>query len=63
MKPCKYTNKTLKLLMPFISKKFYTKNTEMTNKEFRTKHCIVRATNLHQPRKCYTYAVGDVGYI
>ena len=28
-----------------------------------TKHCILRAIKLHQPRKVFTYAVGDVGDI
>ena len=28
-----------------------------------TKHSVLRATNLHQPRQFYTYAVSDVGDI
>ena len=31
--------------------------------EFTKKHPMLRATNLHQPRQFYTYAVGDVGDI
>ena len=32
-------------------------------KESTKKHCMFRATNLHQPRTFYTHDVGDMGDI
>ena len=37
------------------------KNATTKKQEFTKKHQMLRATNLHQPRKFYTYAVCDVG--
>ena len=60
--PCKYTNKSIKLLLPFISGKFYRKkNAKMWQKNpLKTKHSMFRATNLHQSRKLYMNAVPDI---
>ena len=38
-------------------------NKKATKKKFITKHRMLRATNLHQPRTFYTSDVGDVGDI
>ena len=61
---CKYTNKTLTILLHFISWNLYKKSTQKCNKKrIYNKHHMLRATNLDQPRKLYTYTVGDVGDI
>ena len=49
--------------MPSVSWSFYTKSTQKGNKKenLRPKKHMLRATNVHQQKLLYTYAVGDVG--
>ena len=67
--PQKYpVNKPIKLkkkhFFPSFPWTFTQKEPKNATKiKFTTKHCMLRATNLHQPRQFYTYAVGDVGGI
>ena len=57
---CQYTNKTLKLCLPFISWNFYKKLKKKEAHFSYNKNSMIRATNVHQPITFYTNAVRDV---
>ena len=62
---CKNWNKTLELILPFISWNFYTKRNKNCNTKVNLQQntvCLEQQI-LHKPRKCYISAACDLGDI